>query len=147
MKNKIIFFLFCIFLNKVAVAQITVGYFPFQNVLNISSNPEKLIWIDGRLQTNTFIGNISPEFFGLINLKRTSLVNYYAGLGTMINTIDNSNNFISGYSLTIGTRIKPFEKFPNFSFVFEVSPYVNKDLKVVGGLFRAFLGISYRIGK
>lgn len=124
--------------------QLSVGYFPFNNTFSITSNPERLLWLDARIETNTFYGNLNPELLGLINIKRTDFYNVYLGMGCKMNFIDSFNevNYIGGYTAAFGSRIKPFEKWSNFYFVFELSPYVNKEFS--SGILRAFLGISYK---
>lgn len=127
--------------------QLSMGYFPFNNTLSITSNPDKLLVIDGRLETNTFYGNINPEIFGIVNIKRSDLVNVYTGLSCKTILIDGFTNgdFIGGYAVSVGSRFKPFEKFHNVQFLFELSPYVNKEFE--SGMLRAYLGVSYKFNK
>lgn len=128
-------------------AQVSLGYFPFNNTFSITSNPDKLILVDGRLETNTFYGNINPEIFGLINIKRSDLVNIYSGLSCkmLINNGTTDGNYLGGYSISVGTRFKPFEKYHHIHFVFELSPYFSREF--TSGTLRAYLGISYKFGK
>jgi hypothetical protein len=132
---------------QIEAQQLAIGYFPFQNTLSISSNPERLFWIDGRIETNTFFGNLNPELLGLVNIKRTKYVNLYSGLSCKMNFIDgfNDQQFIGGYSINFGVRIKPFETISNLYFIFEIAPYVNREFS--SGLLRTYWGISYKFDK
>jgi hypothetical protein len=146
--NKIFFpILLLISLTKLNAQQLSIGYFPFNNTFSITSNPERLIMIDGRVETNTFFGNINPEIFGIININRSDLFNVYSGLSCKTIIIDgfNDGDFIGGYAVLLGSRFKPFEKFENVHFLFELSPYFNREFK--SGIFRAYIGISYKFKK
>jgi hypothetical protein len=146
--NKIFFTIILIIsLSKLNAQPLSVGYFPFNNTFSITSNPERLIMIDGRVETNTFFGNINPEIFGIINIKRSDLFNIYSGLSCKMIILDgfNDDGFIGGYSISLGSRFKPFEKFDNVNFLFELSPYFNKEFK--SGTFRAYIGLSYKFKK
>ncbi len=146
--NKIFFTIVLITsLTKLNAQQLSIGYFPFNNTFSITSNPERLIIIDGRIETNTFFGNINPEIFGIINIKRSDLFNIYSGLSCKTIIIDgfNDEDFIGGYAISLGSRFKPFEKFDNVHFLFELSPYFNKEFK--SGILRAYIGISYKFKK
>ena len=147
MNKALLTTLLIITLTKLSAQPLSIGYFPFNNTLSITSNPEKLIMIDGRIETNTFFGNINPEIFGIINIKRTDLYNLYSGLSCKTLLIDgfNDGNFIGGYAVSVGTRFKPFEKFNNLHFLFELSPYFNKEFN--SGILRAYMGISYKFKK
>ena len=129
-----------------AEAQLAIGYYPFQSVLSVSSNTEKLLWGDLRAETNTFFGNINFESHLMLNLKRSSWVNFYSGLGVNINPSNSTLNIsvLNGYIIDFGARIKPIQKHPNFQVLFEISPYLNKQLN--GGILRTFLGVGYNFG-
>ncbi len=141
--RKILFLFFTISLLPEAKAQLSLGYYPFNNTLSITSNTEKRIWVDGRLETNTFYGNINPEIFAMFNLKRTGFYNIYTGLSCKSVLMDGfvDGDFIGGYSLSVGSRIKPFRRQNNVHFMFELSPYVNKEFN--SGILRAYLGVAY----
>ncbi len=134
-------------LAKLNAQQLSIGYFPFNNVLSITSNPERLLMFDVRVETNTFFGNINPELFGVVNIKRSETFNIYSGLSCKAILIDgfNDGDFVGGYAVSLGTRFKPFEKFNNIHFLLEVSPYFNKEL--TSGTLRAYLGVSYKFKK
>lgn len=146
--NKIFLtILLIISLTKLNAQQLSIGYFPFNNTFSITSNPDRFVMIDGRVETNTFFGNINPEIFGIINIKRSDLFNIYSGLSCKTIIIDgfNDGSFIGGYAVSVGSRFKPFEKFDNVHFLFELSPYFNKEFK--SGILRAYIGISYKFKK
>jgi hypothetical protein len=128
-------------------AQIAISYYPFNNVVSLSSNTNNLIWGDLRLETNTFYGVINTEPHFMFNFKRTDWVNYYGGLGVSLYPFqeDSEIGILNGYSLDVGVRVKPIEKHRNFQVLFELSPYFNKDFD--GGLFRVLLGIGYNFEK
>jgi hypothetical protein len=124
-------------------SQIAVSYFPFQSLLALSSNTERLLWADFKLETNAFGSNINMELAPMWNVKRSDLVNYYLGPGiNLFPAYANSDlSVLSGYFITMGTRIKPFEKYKGVQLVFELSPYVNS-LLTNGGI-RTRLGLAY----
>ena len=128
-------------------AQLAVTYLPFQSFFSVSSNPQKLIWADLGVETNTFFANLNTEGSLLVNIKRGEIVNYYTGLGVNVNPFYAAQNLslVNGYALKIGSRIKPFEKCRNVHFVFELSPYFNPQFD--GGLLRTGLGVSYNFGQ
>lgn len=132
---------------KLNAQQLSIGYFPFNNTFSITSNPERLLMVDGRVETNTFYGNINPEVLGFINIKRTDILNLYSGLGCKVIIIDgfNDGDFIGGFTVSVGSRFKPFEKFDNVHFLFELSPYFNKEFS--SGTLRAYIGVSYKFKK
>lgn len=147
--NKLFFTVVLIIsLTKLNAQQLSVGYFPFNNTFSITSNPDKLLILDIRVETNTFFGNINPEIFGMINIKRSDSYNIYSGLSCKMIIIDGFNDveeYIGGYALSIGSRFKPFEKFDNIHLIFELSPYFNKEFE--SGILRAYLGVSYKFKK
>ena len=127
--------------------QISIGYFPFQSILSVNTNCNKIIFTDIRMETNTFFTNINPELNLFLNFKRNENSNYYAGLGVNINPFYEMNylSFVNGYSFTIGARFKPLTKYEKFNVIFEISPYANKYFD--GGVFRTNLGLSYDLKK
>ena len=139
----ILFFL----LSTPIVAQVSVGYYPIQSEISFSTNSERLFWGDLRIATNTFFGNITTEPVFITNVKRTEMVNYYTGIGMNFNFFNAANNIsiINGYSLHIGSRIKPLKKLNNLQLIFEISPYMNQ--KFDGGILRTRLGVAYQFKK
>ncbi len=133
---------------KVTFAQQpSIGYFPFNNTLSITSDPERLLFVDGRLETNTFFGNLNPEIALCFNLKRSVEYNLYSGLSCKSNIIDGfvDGDYIGGYSVMFGSRFKPFVKHKNVHLLFELSPYFNKEFD--SAILRTYAGVSYRFGK
>ncbi len=128
-------------------AQASLGYYPFQSELSISSNPNKILWGDMRLLTNTFWGNITVEPALMVNIKRSKSVNYYTGIGVNCNFFNGFNDVsvINGYSLNFGARIKPIENVPNLQCIFEIAPYMNQSFD--GGLLKTRLGLAYQFEK
>ncbi|PJB57397.1 MAG: hypothetical protein CO098_11715 [Bacteroidetes bacterium CG_4_9_14_3_um_filter_41_19] len=146
MKKILVIFMFTlVFLTGKIYSQIALSYYPFQSVLSVSSNTDKLLWPDLRIETNTFFSNINLEFNAMVNLKRTDWVNYYSGLGININPFYGLEDlpFTNGYVLCAGVRVKPVQKHKNLQVVFELSPYFNKYFD--GGMVRTLLGISYNL--
>lgn len=129
------------------MAQISIGYYPIQSELSFSTNSERLFWGDLRFATNTIFGNITTEPILVANIKRKEMINFYGGAGMNFNFFNAANNIsiVNGYSLHIGSRIKPLEKTNNLQLIFEVSPYVNKELD--GGLLRTRFGVAYQFKK
>lgn len=145
--KKIIAIFLLAFGHKNTSAQISIGYFPFQSLLSITSNTEKLAWVDFKMETNTFASNLNMEISPKINFKRTDCVNYYIGPGWSFNPTNaySDATITNGYFLDFGARIKPLSNWRNLQLVFELSPYVNTDF--TGGNFRARLGIAWNFGK
>lgn len=123
--------------------QVCVSYYPIQSVLGISSNTERLVWADYKVETNTFFSNLNMEFSPKINFRRTLSANYYSGAGISFNPAYHASDlpWVNGYFLDLGVRIRPILQYGNLQLVFEVSPYLNKEFN--GGSLRTRLGISY----
>ena len=145
--NKQVLFIAFMLLSKITIAQVSVGYFPFQSEVSISTNSEVLLWGDFRFATNTFYANITTEPVLQVNITRKEMVNIYAGIGMNFNFFNLANNIsiLNGYSLHIGSRIKPIRKTRNFQLIFEISPYLNKEFD--GGLLRSRMGLAYQFKK
>ncbi|MFK8037879.1 MAG: hypothetical protein AB8B74_06285 [Crocinitomicaceae bacterium] len=144
---RLIFLLPFFLLSKTIMAQLSIGYYPIQSEISFSTNSDRLIWGDLRIATNTFFGNITTEPILMANLKRNEKVNFYGGVGMNFNFLNAASNIsiINGYSLHIGSRIKPLKKLSNLQIIFEVSPYMNSEFD--GGLLRTRLGLAYQFGK
>lgn len=134
-------------LSKPSSAQISIGYYPFQSEISITTNSEKLIWGDCRIATNTFYGNITTEPVLMVNVKRTELANFYGGIGMNLNFFNAANNIsiINGYNLHFGIRVKPINNIRKLHIIFEISPYMNRNFD--GGILRTRLGLAYQFGK
>jgi hypothetical protein len=124
-------------------SQVAVSYFPFQSLISISSNTEKLLWADFKLETNTFFTNTNMELSPKCNIKRTERVNYYLGAGAAFNPVYSAADLplMSGYFVEAGVRVKPLKEHKGLQVVFEISPYLNAAL--AGGNLRTRLGLAY----
>lgn len=142
MKKSILLILFSI-LTIASKAQVSVGYFPFQSFLSISSNSDKRIWAEYKIQTNTFASNLNMEISPKYNWMMKKSHSYYIGPGLSFNPFNPTSDLslVNGYFIDFGTRIKPIEKIQKLNLVFELSPYANKEF--TGGNLRARLGISW----
>jgi hypothetical protein len=126
----------------------SVSYYPFNNVLAVSTNPDKAVWIETRLQMNSRTTSLTSELAPMITLSKREKASYYMGAGInvyLLKLFDKNANIINGYFLSTGVRAYPFEKAPKVGINFELSPYAYRDFDL--GDFRAFLGLSYRFGK
>jgi len=128
-------------------SQVAVGYFPFQSVVSLSTNTEKAVWLDYKLETNSFSSNLNMEISPKWNFKRKESVNFYFGAGIAFNPIYAFSNLpvVNGSFLDFGARIKPLRQLKNLQVVFELSPYVNAD--VAGGNIRSKLGLAWNFDK
>ncbi|MBD2701138.1 hypothetical protein IC229_10865 [Spirosoma sp. BT702] len=130
-----------------AFGQASVAYYPFNNVVSVSTNSDRGFWLDARMQTNTLFGSLSTTICPMINVSRQTQVNYYTGLGIRFNALNGIDNrdVLEGYSLHIGVRIKPLTFMPNLRIAFEIAPYSRKDFKT--GNLQSFLGFAYQFKK
>lgn len=142
MKLKFWRFLFIAFSHTLC-SQVAISYFPFQSILSLSSNTEKLFWADYKLETNSFVSNLNMEISPKLNFKRSESVNYYLGPGLGFNPAYAIANLkmLNGGFLDFGVRVKPLIKYRSFQIVFEISPYVNKDFS--SGNIRTRLGLAW----
>lgn len=144
MKNKSkIILIILVMISLTAKSQIAVSYSPFQSLLGISTNTDKLIWLDYKIETNTFASNLNMEFSPKINFIRKGYVNYYCGPGISFNPVYSGSDLpvTNGYFFDFGARIKPLLKYKSVQILFELSPYINNQF--TGGNIRTRLGISY----
>lgn len=83
------------------------------------------------------------EFSSKFNYKITDNISYYSGIDISINPVNSFANLpiTNGYFIDFGMRAKPIERLDNFQVVFEISPYVNRDID--GGNLRTRLGIAW----
>ena len=127
--------------------QASVAYYPFNNVVSVSTNADRAFWLDARMQTNTLFGSLSTTICPMINVSRKAQVNYYTGLGVRFNALNGIDNrdIMEGYSLHVGVRIKPLTFMPNLRIAFEIAPYARKDFKT--GNLQSFLGFAYQFKK
>ncbi|MFD2572814.1 hypothetical protein ACFSUS_19390 [Spirosoma soli] len=145
MKHILTAFLF--FFAVSAFGQASVAYYPFNNVVSVSTNADRAFWLDARVQTNTVFGSLSSTFCPMVNVARKSQVNYYTSLGIRFNFLNglDDRSALEGYSLHVGVRIKPIPFVPNLRVAFELAPYSRKDFKT--GNLQSFLGLVYQFSK
>ncbi len=142
MKRLLVIFI-CFLTHKHIFAQIAISYFPFQSILSVSTNTDKRLFADFKIETNNFVSNFNMEFSPKFNLKSLEKVNYYTGIGISINPVNSFANLpiTNGYFIDFGMRAKPFEKLNNLQVVFEISPYVNREMN--GGNLRTRIGTAW----
>lgn len=145
MKHVLIAFLVSVTMS--AFGQASVAYYPFRDVVSVSTNADRAFWLDARVQTNTLFGSLSTTLCPMVNVARRAQVNYYTGLGVRFNALNGIDNrdILEGYSLHIGVRVKPLLMLPNLRVAFELAPYSRKDFKT--GNLQSFLGIVYQFKK
>ncbi len=131
------------------LAQAAIGYYPFNSILNVSSNPKNTIWVDARFQTNSIFSSLNTEVVPMVTFVRKPQHLFYAGVGANMGIVgkivDSRSRLIQGYLLSVGTRIYPLEKLPQLGIAFEITPYSRQDFK--SGNFRTWLGVSWQLKK
>jgi hypothetical protein len=144
---RLIFVLTALVISTFMHAQVAVSYFPFQSILSISTNTEKLCWADYKLETNSFVSNFNMELSPKLNFRKRELTNYYTGPGISFNPAYSFANLrvLNGFFIDFGVRIKPITKQRNLQVVFEISPYVNREFS--GGNIRTRLGVAWNFQK
>ncbi|AQG77996.1 hypothetical protein [Spirosoma montaniterrae] len=133
-------------LSMSAFGQASVAYYPFNNVISVSTNPNRAFWLDTRLQTNTTFGSLATTLCPLVNVSRKTQYNVYTGLGVRFNALNSIDNrdILEGYSLHVGVRVQvPFV--PGLRAAVELAPYSRKDFKI--GAFQSLLGLTYQFKK
>lgn len=145
MKKLVTIILFLSFFMSKSKAQVAISYNPFQTVIGIGTDSDKQLWFDLRIATNTFIANtnLEPNLFYNFSVKEQA--NIYVGAGVNFNPFNGYQNvsIINGYDVVLGSRIRPFEKFPKGFIQFEISPYVNRYFD--SGRLRTMLGLGYNL--
>jgi hypothetical protein len=142
--KRILVLIFFLFIHKIVLSQVTIGYFPFQSFLSVSTNTDRTLFADFKMETNNFISNFNMEFSPKFNFRSSEKINCYTGLGISINP---ANTFAdlpitNGYFVDVGVRIKPFESFNNVYLLLEISPYVNREIN--GGNLRTRMGLAWK---
>lgn len=131
-----------------ALGQASVAYYPFRDVLSVSSNPNRPVWIDARLQTNTLFGSLSTTVVPMLTIRQRPASLWYVGLGLRFNALNGINNqdIVEGYSAHIGVRVNPIPMLlPNVRIAFELTPYSAKDFK--SGILYSYFGVAYQFPK
>lgn len=152
MKKYILFFAFLLLYGpEKLLAQSSVGYYPWSSLLTVSTNPKKTIWLDTRFQTNSLFSSLSVDILPMYTIKRTEVVQWYAGGGLRLNPlyrISDSNAAlitIDGYSVNVGVRISPIPQNRQIQLALELNPYV-KD-KFDSGVLKSHFGVIYAFSK
>ncbi|MCA0428473.1 MAG: hypothetical protein LCH37_13655 [Bacteroidetes bacterium] len=132
--------LFCCFCLK---AQVALSYFPFQSVIGISSPTHKPIFVDVKVETNTFFTNTNIELSPKFVIKRNTRSFFYSGPGLSINPAAAFADLpvTNGYFLDLGFRLKPIKNQEQFQVVFEFSPFISAELN--SGSPRSKLGLGW----
>lgn len=141
--RSVLCLLAALFFFKTGKSQVAISYYPFQSIVSVATDVDKLVFLDYKLETNTFFANLNMELSPKIQLARRENINYYTGLGWSFNPMNAYSNLpiSNGYFVDFGLRAKPFTQLKNLQVVFELSPYVNKYF--VGGNLRSRLGIAW----
>ncbi|MBC3788520.1 hypothetical protein [Spirosoma utsteinense] len=129
-----------------AFGQASVAYYPFNSVMSVSTNADRALWLDARIQMNTVFGSLSTTICPMVNVVRRENISYYTGLGVRFNALNglDDRDVLEGYSLHVGIRAKvPF--LPNLRAAFEVAPYARQDFKI--GVMQSYLGLVYQFSK
>lgn len=129
-------------------AQLSVGYYPYPySKVEITSNPNALVFGGIRIQTNSFASNLNSDLNFCWNFKRKEQINFFAGIGARANLSDFGNQDINAYKgqyLMLGARFYPFEKLSPLGISFDLSPFADADFK--SGRLESNLGIFWRFG-
>ncbi len=141
LKKSLIVLFFLIYIQS-ANSQ-TVTYYPWQSLFEVSTNPQRTLWLQFRLQGNSVFSSMNTEIAPMITFKKNEKSIFYFGPGAQINLLNDLNDkeILNGYFFNIGTRVYPFEKTKNVAIAFELSPYANKDFDI--GTWRYLFGLSY----
>lgn len=131
-------------ISLTASGQASVAYYPFRDVFSVSTNPDRALWVDARVQTNTLFGSLSTTLAPMVNFVRKPTVTYYVGLGVQFNALNNLSdaNILEGYSLHVGVRVAPLPSVPNVRVAFELTPFARQNLR--SGILYSNLGIVYQ---
>jgi hypothetical protein len=141
----IVFFLICS--REGLMAQGSAGYYPWNSLLTISTNPRKLLWVDARFQTNSLFSSLSVDILPMINFKRGEVTQWYFGGGVRLNPLyriaDAKADLVTvdGYSINVGVRISPLPQNRNIQLALELNPYVKDDF--ASGVLKSNFGVIY----
>lgn len=141
---SILFVVFC----AASKAQFSVGYYPYPySRVEITTNPNAVVYGGLRIQTNSFASNLNTDFNFCWNFKRKEQVNFFIGIGARINPPDlgfKDVNAYRGQYLMLGTRIYPFEKLDALGISFDICPFLEEDFK--SGRLESNLGLFWKFG-
>jgi len=135
------------FIFSISCFSQSIVYYPFNSLLGFSSNTQKRVWIDAKLQTNSYFSSLSTDIAPQININKNSKARIFVGSGIKLNYLNviENKNILDGFFANAGVRASPFEKNKRIQIAFEISPFVNKNLDI--GIFRSHLGIGYSFNK
>jgi hypothetical protein len=124
-----------------------ISYFPFNSVVGIGTNPNKNVWGEMRLFTNSYFTSVTADLSPQFTVANTPRANYYVGGGVKFNVYNVFNNYnpVEGYFMNAGVRARPFDKYKRVQVIFEISPYAVREMDA--GLFRTMLGIGYNFSR
>lgn len=130
-----------------SLGQASVAYYPFNSLFSVSTNPNRQLWLDTRIQTNTLFGSLSTTLAPMVSVSRQKSAAYYAGVGIRFNALNTlvSERVMEGYSLHAGVRVAPVSSLPNLRVAFEISPFSRYNFK--SGILYSYLGIVYQFRK
>lgn len=132
-------------------AQASVAYYPWSNLLSVSTSTQKAIWLDTRLQTNSLFSSLSIDLLPLINLKRGEIAQWYIGGGLRLNPLyriaDANADLITidGYSVNFGVRVAPLPQNRRLQLALELNPYVKDSFD--SGVLKSHFGLVYVFGR
>ncbi|WP_422008282.1 hypothetical protein [Roseivirga pacifica] len=135
--KKVLLIALCLFALNQAKAQVGLSFLHSEAVssFGISTNPEKRIWGEGRIDMD--VSEFSPEIMGFYNFIRKEDFNLFGGLGYRFKLAEGP------VIPAVGFTVKPFEKMRNFAFHAEgayVSGAVDGDDFLKGAIgFRYFI--------
>jgi len=125
-----------------------VTYHPWDNVLAVASNPQRVLWGEARFQMNSLFAALDTELAPMVNFRRSPQSQFYAGGGVAFGFVSHFVDdapLLKGYFLSVGTRIHPLVQVPQVGVAFELSPYTAEDFR--SGRFRAWLGVTWQFGR
>ncbi len=144
-------FVFFIAAKGLIFAQASVGYYPWSNLLSISTNPKRAVWLDTRFQTNSLFSSLSVDILPMVNLRRGEVIQWYIGGGLRLNPLyriaDANADLITidGYSVNVGVRVSPLPQNRNIQLALELNPYVKDDF--ASGVLKSHFGVVYLFRK
>ena len=151
--KKVIFTLAIIFTATALKAQVAFSFHhsPVQSSFGISTNPERTIWFETRLNIlNIAMGK--PSDFDVTAMLMANFLerkgfDLYAGFG--FDSVFQKGLFKGNFYTAFGFQLRPIEGLENFSLFSEYTPsfYVKKDGKGLGYRGGGSIGIRYFLRK
>ncbi|MBB5284925.1 hypothetical protein HNQ92_003073 [Rhabdobacter roseus] len=147
MKKYLFVAVFALLGAQKAQAQASVAYYPWSGLLTVSTNPQRVLWLDTRFQTNSLFSSLSVDLLPLLNVRRGEVAQWYLGGGVRLNPLyriaDPKADLITldGYSINLGVRVSPFAQNRQVQLALELNPYVKNDL--ASGVLKSHFGVVY----